>query len=292
MPNMSLSTREEIINVAAKHGFEIVEKSAGKDLYNKLLTLKSPELSSNIYIDKTAGITKAGEINYLKVAVHPNSYQEDIESFEAGIRPALNQRTKLNQHSHSGYSGFPYVDEHDEPVAKAYQVSNLKSLEKLLSGFRSQNKKQTLNHSFSNLSEEFAYTSQEKIIETSSHDGLPTKALIIDEPWIDLILAGEKVWEMRSRSCSIRGRIGLIRKGSGQIVGTADLEGCLGPFSEAELKQLRDKHAITADRMADEAWMSKWNHAWVLKNVEALSEPVSYNHPNGAVTWVNIGKQD
>lgn len=44
--------------------------------------------------------------------------------------------------------------------------------------------------------------------------------------------------------------------------------------------------------LSDDEWMSKWNHAWVLKNVEALPEPVSYNHPSGAVTWVNIGKQD
>lgn len=290
MPNMSVSTREAIINLGAKHGFEIVEKSAGKDLYNKLLVLKNPELRSNIYIDKITGISKAGEINYLKVAVHPNAYREDIENIEAGIRPAINKKSKVNQHSHSGYSGFPYVDEHDEPVAKAYQVSDLSSLETLLAGFSSHNKTQCSNTS--NVREEAAITSfHEKDFENKGCDGLPAKALIIDTPWIDLILAGEKVWEMRSRNCSIRGRIGLIRKGSGQIVGIAEMDDCIGPFTEAELRQQRDKHAITEDRMLDEAWMSKWNHAWVLKNVEVLSEPVLYSHPNGAVTWVNIGEQ-
>lgn len=291
MPKMSVSTREAIINLGAKHGFEIIEKSAGKDLYNKLLALKAPELRSNIYIDKTTGITKAGEINYLKVAVHPDSYRENIESIEAGIRPAINKKSKVNLHSHSGYSGFPYVDEHDEPVAKAYQVSDLNSLETLLAGFRFHNKTYSPSTSLSDVSEEVANVPQGKGIEEISHTGLPAKALIIDAPWIDLILSGEKVWEMRSRNCSIRGRIGLIRKGSGQVVGTADLDDCLGPFSEKELSHERDKHAITEDRMADKVWMSKWNHAWVLKNVEALPEPVSYNHPNGAVTWVNIGEQ-
>ena len=49
------------------------------------------------------------------------------------------------------------------------------------------------------------------------------KGLIIDEPWIGFILSGRKTWEMRSRNTQIRGRIGLIRKGSKMVVGVADL---------------------------------------------------------------------
>ncbi|MBD8246954.1 ASCH domain-containing protein [Xanthomonas campestris] len=44
------------------------------------------------------------------------------------------------------------------------------------------------------------------------------KGLVIDEPWISLILSGQKTWEMRSRATSIRGRIALIKKGSGTEV--------------------------------------------------------------------------
>jgi hypothetical protein len=40
------------------------------------------------------------------------------------------------------------------------------------------------------------------------------KGLVIDEPWISLIISGEKTWEMRSRNTVVRGRIALIRKGS------------------------------------------------------------------------------
>lgn len=46
-------------------------------------------------------------------------------------------------------------------------------------------------------------------------------ALVIAEPWIGLILDGSKTWEMRSRATRKRGRIALIRKGSGQVVGVA-----------------------------------------------------------------------
>jgi ASCH domain len=44
------------------------------------------------------------------------------------------------------------------------------------------------------------------------------KGLIIDEPWISLIVSGEKTWEMRSRNTNVRGRIGLIRKGSKTVI--------------------------------------------------------------------------
>jgi hypothetical protein len=40
------------------------------------------------------------------------------------------------------------------------------------------------------------------------------KGLIIDAPWIGYIISGTKTWEMRLRNTAVRGRIGLIRKGS------------------------------------------------------------------------------
>ena len=287
MSKMSVSTRASIINLASTHGFEIIEKRNGKDLYDKLLTLQHPVLSSNIYIDKITGISKAGEIRYLKVAVHPDSYREDLENLEAGIRPAINRLTKVNRHSHSGYAGFPYAEGNNEPVASAYQVHDLDSLQMLLTGLVSKEKSHEPSGRVAPV------LKKESHVNNSQFRGdLPAKALIIDTPWIDLILSGQKVWEMRSRVCSIRGRIGLIRKGSKQIFGFADLVDSLGPFTEHELRQRRDKHAITEDRLPDDEWVANWNHAWVLENVEILAEPVGYNHPNGAVTWVNIGEQE
>lgn len=286
MTNMSQSIRDSIINLARDNGFEINEKTRGIDHYDKLLTLRHPVLSSNIYIDKITGISISGEIRYLKVAVHPDSYREDLENLDAGIRPAINHLTKVNRHSHSGYAGFPHVDGNSEPVASAYQIQDLDSLQMLLAGLVSKDK--SYHHSWIVT----PGLKRENHINNSQPRGdLPDKALIINAPWIDLILSGQKFWEMRSRACSIRGRIGLIRKGSKQIFGSADLVNSLGPFTEHELRQLRDKHAITEERLPDNEWMTKWNHAWVLENVEILPEPVRYNHPNGAVTWVNIGKQ-
>lgn len=132
MFNMIGLTRDSIINVTSRYGFEVVTKPNKEDLYKKLLALRHATLTSNIYIDKTAGISKAGEINYLKVAVHPEIFSQDFERSCIGINSAINQKTKINLHSHSGFSGFPYVEGYNEPVAKAYKVDDLESLVSLL----------------------------------------------------------------------------------------------------------------------------------------------------------------
>lgn len=119
---------------------------------------------------------------------------------------------------------------------------------------------------------------------------VPSNALVIDTPFIDRILRGEKTWEMRSRNCSIRGTIGLIRKGSGCVVGLADIVGVKGPFTPEEMLAHQDKHRISSERLADPN-VAKWNRAWVLENVRVLNEPVPYHHRLGAQTWVVLNEE-
>ncbi|MCX7512576.1 ASCH domain-containing protein [Frateuria hangzhouensis] len=111
------------------------------------------------------------------------------------------------------------------------------------------------------------------------------KGLIIDEPWLGNILRGEKVWEMRTTATSVRGRIALIRKGSGRVVGVAELVDSIGPLDAIACRAHRDKHRIPSEQ--DEALL-RWNHAWVLRDARPLVQPVAYQHPNGAVIWVRL----
>jgi hypothetical protein len=113
------------------------------------------------------------------------------------------------------------------------------------------------------------------------------KGLIIDTPYIDRILAGEKTWEMRSSQTKQRGTIALIRKGSGQVFGLVDLVDSRGPFTREQMLENQSKHKISSERLADPK-VAKWNNAWVLTNVVQLSKPVPYQHPPGAVIWVNL----
>ncbi|HMN15129.1 MAG TPA: ASCH domain-containing protein [Bellilinea sp.] len=113
------------------------------------------------------------------------------------------------------------------------------------------------------------------------------KGLVVREPWIDLILSGEKAWEMRSRKTSYRGPVALIRKGSGTIVGVADLVGIRPPLSRAEMIDAYPLHCIPRD-LIERGEVAKWTTPWVLANVRRLASPVSYEHPAGAVTWVRL----
>ncbi|MEZ2144782.1 ASCH domain-containing protein [Bradyrhizobium sp. DN5] len=114
------------------------------------------------------------------------------------------------------------------------------------------------------------------------------KGLIIDEPWISLILAGKKTWEMRKTACHHRGRIALIRKGSGQVVGIADIVDSLSPLSSlSAYREAELSHRIPPERQG-QAFADGWQTPWVLANAKPLVSPVSYKHPSGAVIWVNL----
>lgn len=122
-----------------------------------------------------------------------------------------------------------------------------------------------------------------------------TRALIIDEPWIDYILDGNrgvpKDWEMRSTNTKLRGPIGLIEKGTGKIVGVAELTDTKGPLERDQMLSARPHHQIPSDTIKS-GDVDKWNHAWVLENTHRLRTPIRYDHPPGAVIWVKLGKRE
>lgn len=118
----------------------------------------------------------------------------------------------------------------------------------------------------------------------------PIKGLIIDTPHIDNILSGKKSWEMRSTVTKQRGLVALIRKGSGTVIGVAEIIDSIGPFTHSEMLTNASKHMISPARLEDPK-ISKWNKAWVLKNARPLRQPVRYEHPNGAVIWVNLDER-
>jgi len=113
------------------------------------------------------------------------------------------------------------------------------------------------------------------------------RGLIIRERWLDLILQGKKTWEMRSQSTNVRGVIGLIRQGSGLIVGTARLIDSKPALTGENYMSYRDKHAIP-ESMLDEVLTNRWTVPWVLSDVRVLATPVAYRHRSGAVTFVTL----
>lgn len=112
------------------------------------------------------------------------------------------------------------------------------------------------------------------------------RALIVRKQWIDLILSGEKTWEMRSKPTSNKGWIGLIEAGTGLIVGKAFLVSGHEKPSMDDLICNSDKH-----RVEDMPLLDKWRYVWQLEQAERFKVPIPYNHPRGAVIWVRLEDQ-
>lgn len=115
----------------------------------------------------------------------------------------------------------------------------------------------------------------------------PDRALVIREPWIGMILAGTKDWEMRSRATKVRGPVALIRAGSGLVVGVARLTGCGDRLDAEGMRATIHRHGVPAERIA-RVVADRWTLPWHLEGARALPDPIPYRHPQGAVGWVRL----
>ena len=113
------------------------------------------------------------------------------------------------------------------------------------------------------------------------------RGLVIREPWIDLILSGQKMWEMRSQAPAWRGWFGLIRKGSCQISGIARLADVGRALTQSRMIETIDRHRIP-EAMIRSGEVEKWTTPWILADVQILAQPVRYRHPNAAITLFTL----
>lgn len=111
------------------------------------------------------------------------------------------------------------------------------------------------------------------------------KALIIRQPYLNQILSGGKIWEMRSRPNKVTGKIGLIEAGSGLVVGTCFIGRSMPPlYTERMAGYFQHCHKVEDLRLI----VDKWRYPWPVNAARRLPKPVPYNHPKGAVIWVDI----
>jgi hypothetical protein len=120
-----------------------------------------------------------------------------------------------------------------------------------------------------------------------SDAGVPSRGLLVRDPWIGLLLSGEKTWELRSRRTTFRGRFALIRSGTGLVVGEARLVDVVGPYSGEELRSSDRKHRAAAYVEANSGRFPSL-YGWVVEGAMAYDRPVPYEHPQGAVIWVAL----
>jgi len=110
--------------------------------------------------------------------------------------------------------------------------------------------------------------------------------LIIRSLYVEWILAGKKTWEIGGRYTHVRGKIALIRGGSGLIVGMCELVNLVGPLTLRELRKNARKRAEPKSEIRSLPYET--TYAWVLKNARKFRRPRRYKHPSDAVIWVRL----
>lgn len=108
--------------------------------------------------------------------------------------------------------------------------------------------------------------------------------LIIKPKWAELILSGQKIWEIRGSNTKKRGIIGIAESGTGKVFGEAELV-------YSALLDLKNFLIGQKWHKLEISWVELWTkyktpYFWEFCNAKRYEEPRPYNHPKGAVIWV------
>lgn len=118
--------------------------------------------------------------------------------------------------------------------------------------------------------------------------GILAKGLVVKKEWASLIFEGDsdgrKLLEVRGSSTGVRGRVGIIESGSGLVVGSVEICGCMA-FTRQSFEGLRAQHKLKCSY-----WELPYRApcGWELRDAYRFPEPVPYRHPQGAVIWVKL----
>lgn len=107
--------------------------------------------------------------------------------------------------------------------------------------------------------------------------------LIIQRPWIDLILDGYKTLEIRGRHCKKENeRIYLALSGGGGIVlGSVTFVTCHGPLTRSDWSARGESHCVAGEALP----YGSSTFAWELAKPARFKAPVPYLHKPGVVVW-------
>ena len=108
--------------------------------------------------------------------------------------------------------------------------------------------------------------------------------LVIKEYFGNLILTGNKTWEVRNTNTKKRGTISIAYSGTNKRFGTVELVDSF-PLTKELFDENFFKHH---NECSWDELLESYNHpyAWVMENPKLYSKPIPYEHPHGAVVWV------
>jgi len=111
------------------------------------------------------------------------------------------------------------------------------------------------------------------------------KGLIVKEPYVSMIVNGEKIWEIRKNYTTIRGYVALISKG--RLYGFAELITVFKADLDL-IRRHREKHHATKRFIREYTKDGKQLYIWVFRNPLPLAKPIRIKYPKGARMWINL----
>ena len=124
-------------------------------------------------------------------------------------------------------------------------------------------------------------------VKTPVIDGKVPKGasiLIIQRPWIDLLLDGHKTLEIRGQACTskVGQRIYLALSGGGGIIlGSVYFKACHGLYDKASWLYRADQHCVDGDKLP----YGGRTHGWEFVQPQRFRTPVKYLVKPGVVVW-------
>lgn len=113
----------------------------------------------------------------------------------------------------------------------------------------------------------------------------PSRLLVVKGPWAQQIVSGVKSWELRSSNTSIRERVGIALSGTQRIIGEASLVDCF-PLTTEMINENFQHHRVES---VTEIIPGSAVRAWVFRNPCQYQSAKPYQHPLGAIKWVQVG---
>lgn len=118
------------------------------------------------------------------------------------------------------------------------------------------------------------------------------RGLIVRDPYASQLLSGEKIWEIRGKPTQIRGPVVIVKAGTGQVFGTANLVRVLGPLDLEDLVTARELPEDEREEFERDGLPYCKTYAYVFTTPRPFARPLTYQHPSGAVTWVRLPQLD
>ena len=111
------------------------------------------------------------------------------------------------------------------------------------------------------------------------------KGLFVKQPWADLLLSGEKTWEIRGFNTKYRGPLFIIPSGTGQAYGIVNLIDTK-PLTLENFSQYQDFHQVKHNNIS---YKNIW--AWVMSTPKLFNDPIEIDLKKGAVIFLNLENQ-